>query len=64
MNKTTIDYLQKIQDLIYNPLYDDLTTYLKGMRDLLNLINNVDYVNQGEILDYVLNELRSIKKWD
>ena len=49
-------------ELTYN--YDDLTPYLKGMRDLLNLINNVYYVNQGEILDYVLNELRSIKKWD
>lgn len=27
MNKTTIDYLQKIQDLVYTPLYDDLTPY-------------------------------------
>ena len=62
MNKTTIDYLQKIQDLVYTPLYDDLTPYLTGMRDLLNLINNVEYINQSEVLENVLNELRSVKK--
>ena len=62
MGKTTIDYLQKIQDLVNTPLYEDLTPYLTGMRDLLNLINNVDYINQSEVLEYVLSELRSMKK--
>lgn len=39
MQKTVIEQLKIISDYIYSEPYDDLTDYLKGIRDMMNLLN-------------------------
>lgn len=41
MNKqeTIIQSLNRIEKVIYSLSYDELTDYLKGVRDMINLIN-------------------------
>ena len=39
MKTTTIKQLEKIADCIYQVPYDELTDYLKGIRDMINLVN-------------------------
>ena len=36
---TTIRQLGKIADYIYQVPYEELTDYLKGIRDMINLLN-------------------------
>lgn len=36
---TTIRQLDKIADYVYAVPYDELTDYLKGIRDMINLLN-------------------------
>lgn len=37
---TTIRQLDKIADYVYAVPYDELTDYLKGIRDMINLLND------------------------
>ena len=37
---TPIQQLKRIEDVIYSVPYDDLTPYLQGIRDMINLLNN------------------------
>lgn len=41
MNKqeTILQSLNRIEKTIYSISYDDLTDYLKGIRDMINMIN-------------------------
>lgn len=43
---TIIRQLDKIADYVYAVPYDELTDYLKGIRDMINLLNGKE---QGEI---------------
>ena len=43
---TIIRQLDKIADYVYAVPYDELTDYLKGIRDMINLLNGEE---QGEI---------------
>ena len=43
---TIIRQLDKIADYVYAVPYDELTDYLKGIRDMVNLLNGEE---QGEI---------------
>ena len=43
---TIIRQLDKIADYVYVVPYDELTDYLKGIRDMINLLNGEE---QGEI---------------
>lgn len=56
MNKETITQsIARIERRIYSSPYDDLTDYLQGVRDMLNLINGEE--NNKEIADAVLQSL-------
>lgn len=46
MKKTIIEQISAIKDYIYQVPYDELTDYLKGIRDMTNLLNGEE---QGEI---------------
>ena len=37
--ETILQSLQRIENIIYTEAYDDLTEYLQGVRDMINLIN-------------------------
>ena len=43
---TIIRQLDKIADYVYQVPYEELTDYLKGIRDIINLLNGEE---QGEI---------------
>ena len=60
MDKTIIDMLQEIQNAVNKPLYDDLTPYLTGIRDLLNLINNVEYAPANEVYEHIMEQCSKV----
>lgn len=37
--ETILQSLKRIENVIYTIPYDDLTTYLQGVRDIINLVN-------------------------
>lgn len=37
--ETILQSLKRIEDVIYTIPYDDLTNYLQGVRDIINLVN-------------------------
>lgn len=53
--------MNKLRILIDKPLYDDLTPYLTGIRDCLNYIENVDYIDKDEFLELVKNEIEKLE---
>lgn len=57
---TIIRQLDKIADYVYQVPYDELTDYLKGIRDMINLLNGEE---QGEIplCDTVLEVLQDFE---
>jgi hypothetical protein len=56
--ETILQSLAKIEYIIYQLPYDDLSEYLQGVRDMMNLINgeepNVDIANN--ILEQVVKQ--------
>lgn len=55
-NKETIlQSLKRIEDKIYTVPYDNLTEYLQGVRDVINLLNGEEPSN--EIADTILDNL-------
>lgn len=68
MQKTQIQMLAKIEELINKPNYDDLSSYEQGIRDMINFINNKDYATtQGvyfHVLDtFVHNHSKEFRLW-
>ena len=57
MNKqeTIIQSLAKIEYLIYQLPYDDLSGYLQGVRDMMNLINGE--VSNADIANHILEQV-------
>lgn len=59
-NEKTLKNIMLIAENIHVPLYDDLNDYLKGIRDMINLIYNFE--DNVSIKEYVLYELNKLYK--
>ena len=69
LQKTKIQMLNRIEELIKKPLYDELTPYEQGIRDMINFMNNESYAtSQGvyfHILDtFIHNHSKEYKAWE
>lgn len=60
MKTTIIQSLEVIEKNIYNYAYDDLTPYLQGVRDMINLINGEE--NSQEISQTILKNIGYIEQ--
>ena len=68
LQKTQVQMLARIENLIEKPLYDELSAYEQGIRDMINFLNNRDYAtSQGvyfHILDtFLYNHAKEYKVW-
>ena len=54
-HETILQSLAKIEYTIYKLPYDQLSDYLKGVRDMINMLNGEE--NPSEILDHVLEQM-------
>ena len=57
-NLTIIRQLNKIEYSIHQVPYDELTDYLKGIRDIINLLNGEEQSNIP-LCDIVFNEINT-----
>ena len=57
MNKqeTILQSLAKIEYIIYQLPYDELSDYLKGVRDMINLINGEE--SNADIASHILKQV-------
>lgn len=57
MNKqeTIIKSLNRIEKVIYSLPYDELTDYLKGIRDMINLINGEE--SSKSVADFIIEKI-------
>jgi len=53
--ETTIQSLKRVEDRIYSLSYDDLSEYLQGVRDMMNLINGEE--PSDEVADTILENI-------
>ena len=53
---TVINELHELSKIIYTKPYDELSDYLKGIRDMINLVNNEEL-----LLDFVKAEMERDK---
>ena len=58
--KTIIQSLARVEKDIYTLPYDDLTPYLQGVRDMMNLINGEE--NSEEVADTILSLFDKCKR--
>lgn len=59
MKKTIIEQISTIKDYIYQVPYDELTDYLKGIRDMINLLNGEEQDGK-ELSETVYNAVHEI----
>lgn len=59
--KSTIQQLAEIEKVIFVLPYDELTPYLQGVRDMINLLNNEEQKENELLIDTVMHNLRNIK---
>ena len=59
MKETILQSLKRIEDIIYTEPYDDLTDYLQGVRDMINLINGEE--PSDEVADTILENFNKIR---
>lgn len=59
MKKTIIEQISAIKDYIYQVPYDELTDYLKGIRDMINLLNGEEQ-NEKQLCETVLQAVGEI----
>ena len=52
----------KLRNLVETLLYDDLNDYLRGVRDCLNIVQGVDYIEINESLEYIKKEVNKLVK--
>lgn len=57
MNKqeTIIQSLNRIEKVIYSLPYDELTDYLRGVRDMINLINGEE--SSKSVADFIIEKI-------
>lgn len=53
MQKTTTQMLAKIQEIIEKPLYDELSAYEQGIRDMINFLNNREYATNQDVYFHI-----------
>ena len=53
--ETILQTLAKMEYVIYKLPYDQLSDYLKGIRDMINMLNGGE--SPSEILDHVLEQM-------
>ena len=58
--KTITQSLARVEKEIYTLPYDDLTPYLQGVRDMMNLINGEE--NSEEVADTILSLFEKCKR--
>ena len=59
MKETILQSLKRIEDIIYTEPYDDLTEYLQGVRDIINLINGEEPSN--EVANTILENFNKVR---
>lgn len=52
--------LDKISTELYSISYDNLNDYLRGIRDLLNIINGSE--NPKSITKYIIKEVKNVER--
>lgn len=58
---TIIRQIDKIANVIYQLPYDELTDYLKGIRDMINLLNGEEGIDSDErLIDFIVEEMKKI----
>lgn len=58
---TIIRQIDKIANVIYQLPYDELTDYLKGIRDMINLLNGEEGIDPDErLIDFIVEEMKKI----
>ncbi len=55
-----IQCMAEVDKILYEFDYDEITDYLRGVRDTLNLINQLG--EPREIAKYIINECKKLKK--
>lgn len=57
MNKqeTIIQSLAKIENVIYTKSYDELSDYLKGVRDMINMLNGEE--SSESVANYIIEKI-------
>ena len=58
-DESMIQSIKRIENVIYTVPYDDLTDYLKGIRDMVNLINSEE--DNKSIANFIIEELNKIE---
>ena len=53
--ETILQALAKMEYVIYKLPYDQLSDYLKGIRDMINMLNGEE--SPSEVLDHVLEQM-------
>ena len=53
--ETILQSLAKIEYLIYQLQYDELSEYLRGVRDMINLINGAE--SNADIASHILEQV-------
>jgi hypothetical protein len=61
MNKqeTIIQSLYKIETVIYSLPYDELTDYLQGVRDMINMLNHEN--DSKDFADFIIEKMKEAK---
>lgn len=55
-----IEKLAEIERLVNIPKYDDLNDYLRGVRDMINFLNNAEYATSDEVFEFIKSELEAL----
>lgn len=55
-----IQTLYLVQDAIYKPQYDNLSPYLQGVRDVINMLSGLE--DSEDIAKHIINEINKIEK--
>lgn len=59
MSETILQSLKRVEDIIYSLPYDDLSEYLQGVRDVINMINGEEY--SQEVADVIIENFEARK---
>lgn len=57
VNIDILKTLQELDDVVNIPLYDELSTYLQGVRDVLNIVFNKEYIDIDESKDNIIENV-------
>lgn len=60
MIEKILESLGKVERIIYSVPYDDLTPYLQGVRDMVNLINGEE--DSEAIAETVMSNMEKLKE--